>query len=100
MRTIEVKENYGGRATNELRVLPGIYTEDDERLFGAVEAMLEVGVAKVVGLAEDNDIPDNPEDMTLKQLKAEADKRGIEYPHNASKSALLDLLTAPDTDNA
>lgn len=98
MRQIQVLENYGGRATNEQRVLPGMYAEDDERLFGAVEAMLEVEVARVVGFTQEPDepLPDNLEDMTVKQLKAQADKQNIVYPSNVSKSALLDLLTKPE----
>ena len=38
---IQVLENFGGKLTNEQRILPGVYADDDPRLFGCVEYLLE-----------------------------------------------------------
>lgn len=50
---IELLINFGGVPTNELRILPGIYDADDERLFGITEYLLDNGHAVVV----DDDVP-------------------------------------------
>lgn len=42
---IRVLINYGGALTNELRILPGDYDQDDPRLFGLAGWLLEVGHA-------------------------------------------------------
>lgn len=42
---IRVLINYGGALTNELRILPGDYDQDDPRLFGLAGHLLEVGHA-------------------------------------------------------
>ena len=48
MTHILVKSNYGGRITDERRILPGLYALDDERLFGAGQYLVENGHAVMV----------------------------------------------------
>lgn len=43
---IEVLHNYGGKATNEKRIKPGVYDDDDEALFGLADYLVENGHAK------------------------------------------------------
>ena len=45
---IKVLTNFGGVLTKELRILPGIYDEGDERLFGTADYLLEHGFAIAV----------------------------------------------------
>lgn len=42
---IRVLNNYGGRNTKEQRILPGDYSEDDPRLFGLADYLIENGHA-------------------------------------------------------
>lgn len=46
---IEVKEFYRGRATNEQAIVPGQYAEDDPRLFGLADFLVETGRAERFG---------------------------------------------------
>jgi len=48
MTHIHVTKNYGGRITDERRILPGLYALDDERLFGAGQYLVENGHAVMV----------------------------------------------------
>ncbi len=42
---IKVLINFGGKLTNERRILPGEYTDDDPALFGIAAYLLEHGFA-------------------------------------------------------
>lgn len=42
--------------------------------------------------AEPENVPTDPEDMTVPQLKAFLDSKGIEHPKSAKKAELLALL--------
>lgn len=48
MSHIHVKVNYGGRITQERRILPGVYVLDDPRLFGVGQYLLDNGHAVAV----------------------------------------------------
>jgi hypothetical protein len=45
---IKVYHNYGGWATNDRRIFPGIYDIDDDALFGVGEYLVTNGHAEVV----------------------------------------------------
>jgi hypothetical protein len=47
--TIEVLTNYGGKNTRERRILPGVYEDGDERLFGLSQYLVTHGFARVIG---------------------------------------------------
>lgn len=46
---IQVLVNFGGAETGEIRILPGEYAIDDERLLGLGNVLLERGQARVIG---------------------------------------------------
>lgn len=41
-RTLRVLTNYGGKPTNEQRILPGDYPVEDPRLFGLSDYLVDV----------------------------------------------------------
>lgn len=49
MRLIRVLHNFGGHVTAERRIEPGLYSEDDPRLFGVGDYLLENGHAELAG---------------------------------------------------
>lgn len=53
MRLIRVLHNYGGHITNDRRIEPGLYSEDDSRLFGAADYLMQNGHAELAGLMPD-----------------------------------------------
>lgn len=64
IKRIRVLKNWGGKPTNERRVLPGEYDIDDPRLFGAGLIIVNEGAAiatVVVDEAPDKDA-DKPKD--------------------------------------
>ena len=42
---IQVLHNYGGRLTQERRILPGVYEENDPRIFGLAHYLVQNGHA-------------------------------------------------------
>lgn len=42
---IQVLHNYGGRLTQERRILPGVYEENDPRIFGLAHHLVQNGHA-------------------------------------------------------
>lgn len=71
MRLIRVLHNYGGHVTAERRIEPGVYSEDDPRLFGVGDYLIENGHAELAGV-----LPD-PEPVT-EELTPPADETGGE----------------------
>lgn len=53
MRLVRVLHNYGGHVTNDRRIEPGLYSEDDPRLFGAADYLIENGHAELAGVLPD-----------------------------------------------
>lgn len=53
MRLIRVLHNFGGHVTAERRIEPGLYSEDDPRLFGVGDYLLENGHAELAGVLPD-----------------------------------------------
>lgn len=53
MRLVRVLHNYGGHVTNDRRIEPGLYSEDDPRLFGAADYLIENGHAELAGMLPD-----------------------------------------------
>ena len=53
MRLIRVLRNYGGHATNDQRIEPGVYSEDDPKVFGAGDYLIQNGHAELAGVAAD-----------------------------------------------
>jgi hypothetical protein len=45
---IQLLHNYGGKLTNEQRILPAIYDGDDPALFGLAHYLVETGHAIVI----------------------------------------------------
>lgn len=69
---IRVLHNFGGAVTNEKRILPGVYEDDDERLFGVGEYLITNGHAerlsfgeRVVKAVQDVIVPDKAEEINL-----------------------------------
>ncbi len=46
---IQVLHNYGGRLTHERRILPGVYADDDPRIFGLAQYLVDNGHAIALG---------------------------------------------------
>jgi hypothetical protein len=63
MRRIRVLNNFGGKVTNERRILPGDYDADDEAIMGLADYLVSEGVAiEIAGIAHVNApvvVPDN-----------------------------------------
>ncbi len=53
MRLVRVLHNYGGHVTNDRRIEPGLYSEDDPRLFGVGDYLIENGHAELAGVLPD-----------------------------------------------
>lgn len=70
MRIIQVLHNFGGDITNDQRILPGTYPEDDKRLFGVTDYLIEHGHAVVVGTI---DAPVTPAPAVAQHVTPDAD---------------------------
>jgi len=105
MKHIYVKQNYGGRLTNEQRILPGEYDITDERLFGAGEYLIANGYAVVTSETVDPIEAELEEvlgdglspEPTKKELTERLEKLGVAIPHNANKATLIQLLADHDS---
>lgn len=53
MRLIRVNHNYGGHVTNEVRIEPGVYAENDPRLLGVGDYLIQHGHAELAGVVEE-----------------------------------------------
>lgn len=69
MAKIRVLRNYGGRLTNEARILPGVYNSDDERLFGLAEYLVAEGYAVSVPAPKPEEAPPEAEVKKLAPRK-------------------------------
>lgn len=126
MVRIHVIHNYGGAATSEQRIRPGVYEEDAPELFGLALYLVVNGHATVVdGTVEDLkgyvapyvgnapiydpevvdgqlvNVPDAVEvtaleGMTVKELKARADSMGLTYRKNATQGELSALIAGAE----
>jgi hypothetical protein len=99
---IQVLENYGGAATREYRVLPGVYEFDDPALMGAAQLLLDLGKAVEVkssvptGLAAEAlmQLVYDPTNPDPDQLPVNVDPAVIE--ESEVLSAAIDLVTDAD----
>ncbi|MFN8452024.1 MAG: hypothetical protein U0521_26380 [Anaerolineae bacterium] len=118
---IRVNRDFGGRITDERRIPPGEYALDDPALFGVGQYLLDNGFAERVsdGSVSINDtdvageIPDGavvtyweteaPDDvpetvdyaaMTIAELKALLDERGVDYSDAKRKDDYVALAEA------
>jgi hypothetical protein len=136
MQQIQILENYGGKRTNNQRILPGVYDVGDPALFGLEDYLVHelkkavylepepLNSAEVVGTVEalapidDDDSgfispldapgsdPTPYDNMTLTQLRAECEKREINWKElsgtakngGMAKSDLIYLLDGDDRD--
>ena len=78
MRLIRVLRNYGGHVTAERRIEPGLYPEDDPRLFGVGDYLIENGHAELAG-----EVPD-PEPVADETTPPTDDTGGEEPPADDS----------------
>lgn len=78
MRLFRVLHNYGGHVTAERRIEPGLYAEDDPRLFGVGDYLLQNGHAELAGV-----LPD-PEPMADETTPPTDDTDGEEPPADVS----------------
>lgn len=86
MHLVRVLHNYGGHVTNDRRIEPGLYSEDDPRLFGAADYLIENGHAELAGV-----LPD-PEPVA-EELTPPADETGGEEPAAEDSPAGKDAPT-------
>lgn len=70
MRLIRVNHNYGGHVTNEVRIEPGVYTENDPRLLGVGDYLIQHGHAELAGVVEDS--PPAEEELSAAEESSEA----------------------------
>ena len=80
MRMIRVFNNYGGRRTHEQRIPAGDYSEDDPRLFGLADYLIENGHAVQVGGASDTaELEPAPSDerQAVSEALAEESAQGV-----------------------
>lgn len=95
---IRVLHNYGGRNTQERRIEPGLYREDDTRLFGLAAYLVTHGHAVIV---PDEDL--QPVTTTVVRgavvLLPDTPVNPIkEYIYEPVKDAPVSLTTAPGGD--
>lgn len=117
---IRVLRDFGGRLTNEQRILPGDYALDDPALLGVGQYLLDNGFAAALDPIPESapvdagvvdEIPDGavvtsqeaeaPDDapqgvdyaaMTIAELKALLDERGIDYGDARRKDDYVALV--------
>lgn len=82
MRMIRVFNNYGGRRTHEQRIPAGDYSEDDPRLFGLADYLIESGHAAEVLYPASNDTAElepvpSEEVQAVNEVIAEESERGV-----------------------
>jgi len=80
MRFIHVLRNYGGSKTGEQRIAAGDYSDDDPRLFGLADYLIENGHAVQVGGASDTaELEPAPSDerQAVSEALAEESAQGV-----------------------
>lgn len=95
---IHLLKGYRGRLTNEQFIPPGVYAEDDPALSGLANYLVVNGHAVKVGDAASSDESESTdtklgiEDMTLPELKEEANRLGLQFGSKATKAELIALI--------
>jgi hypothetical protein len=92
---IEVLQNFGGVETGERRILPGIYTIDDPRLFGCGQLLLDYGMARTLDRPTPIEEPPVPDRDTIMQA---LDTAGIEYSKYWTTDKLQQVLNDVSSD--
>jgi hypothetical protein len=84
---IRLSGYYSGVPSMHRTIPPGEYDRTDERLLGLADYLLQTGQAERL---EDED---SVEDMTLKELKALAEERGLDTDGLRTKADFIAALT-------
>lgn len=92
MRQFQILYGYRGERTQEQFIPAGVYDEDDPRLYSLGDYLVANGHA--LEATETTEETDELSLLTVSQLKALADARGIEVAPRATKAELIAVIEA------